>query len=246
MTTLDNYLRKIYWKVFYFGRGYKVAEYYFSQSGEDHILSKVFENKLSQNKSGFYVDIGAYHPFEFSNTFYFYMRGWSGINVDPTPGSMKLFNRLRERDQNLEMGISGKGGGYEMTFYDFGNSTMSSFDLDWIVKNGLNTDLCRQIRIKTYTLDKLLDQYLPAQQEIDFLSIDAEGLTQEIYESINWDKYRPRVLVIEMEGRFMSDIRHEIEYFRMLGYDVIAKTTLNGPTGTVVLIDSSGNNLREL
>ena len=60
---------------------------YFSQEGEDVILRRIFEDQ----KNGFYIDIGAHHPKRFSNTYYFYDRGWEGINIDATPGSMKFF-----------------------------------------------------------------------------------------------------------------------------------------------------------
>ena len=56
----------------------------YSQEGEDLILERFFEGK----EIGFFVDIGAHHPMRFSNTYIFYLKGWRGINVDATPGSM--------------------------------------------------------------------------------------------------------------------------------------------------------------
>ena len=41
--------------------------------------------------SGFYVDIGAFHPTEDSVTKLFYDRGWRGINVDPVPEVVASF-----------------------------------------------------------------------------------------------------------------------------------------------------------
>ena len=73
----------------------------YSQNGEDRILHRIFENQ----KSGFYVDIGAHHPFRFSNTFLFYKMGWKGINVDAMPKSMEIFKRFRPRDINLELAV---------------------------------------------------------------------------------------------------------------------------------------------
>lgn len=62
--------------------------------------SKSFRKK----KIGFYVDVGAHHPMRFSNTYFFYRMGWSGINIDAMPGSMKEFKKYRRRDINLELG----------------------------------------------------------------------------------------------------------------------------------------------
>lgn len=73
----------------------------YSQEGEDQILRRMFEKK----NTGFFVDVGAHHPIRFSNTYFFYRKGWSGVNIDATPGSMVSFDKLRARDTNIECGI---------------------------------------------------------------------------------------------------------------------------------------------
>src|SRR5574341_354761 len=79
----------------------------YSQEGKDMILRRIFGNV----ENGFYVDVGAYHPKRFSNTFYFYKKGWSGINIDAMPGSMKFFTKMRSRDINYRScGIERKKG----------------------------------------------------------------------------------------------------------------------------------------
>ena len=82
----------------------------YSIEGEDRIVRALLWQK---HDKGFYVDVGAHHPFRFSNTYLFYTQGWSGINIDATPGSMKAFNKYRPRDINLEVGVgrSRKTGG---------------------------------------------------------------------------------------------------------------------------------------
>ncbi|MFM6346540.1 MAG: hypothetical protein ACKPFK_15520, partial [Dolichospermum sp.] len=92
---------------------YKYHNISYSQEGEDLILARFFEKE----KNGFYVDIGAHHPQRFSNTYYFYLKGWSGINIDAMPGSMKIFDDLRPLDINLEIPISDKS--EILTYYEF-------------------------------------------------------------------------------------------------------------------------------
>ncbi|HIB94217.1 MAG TPA: SAM-dependent methyltransferase, partial [Candidatus Lambdaproteobacteria bacterium] len=94
---------------------------YFSQEGEDVILRRIFEDQ----KNGFYIDIGAHHPKRFSNTYYFYDRGWEGINIDATPGSMKIFQKFRPRDINLEIAISEKE--QQLTYFMFNEPALNSF-----------------------------------------------------------------------------------------------------------------------
>ena len=81
-------------------RQYFVKSY--SQEGEDMILRRLFERK----DKGVYIDVGAHHPKKFSNTYYFYKKGWSGINLDAMPGSMLRFDKVRPRDLNIETAIS--------------------------------------------------------------------------------------------------------------------------------------------
>ncbi|MFM5955986.1 MAG: FkbM family methyltransferase, partial [Dolichospermum sp.] len=73
------------------------------------------------------MDIGAHHPQRFSNTYYFYLKGWSGINIDAMPGSMKIFDDLRPLDINLEIPISDKS--EILTYYEFDEPALNSFSL---------------------------------------------------------------------------------------------------------------------
>src|SRR5688500_4139273 len=93
----------------------------YAQEGEDLILQLM----LAWRANGFYVDVGAHHPQFDSNTYLFYKRGWSGINIDAMPNSMKLFNRLRPRDINLELAISKKS--EELTYYLFNTPQLNGF-----------------------------------------------------------------------------------------------------------------------
>ncbi len=56
----------------------------YSQFWEDMLLNFYF----LRQQQGFYIDIGAYHPIQLSNTYHFYKRGWREINIDATPGIM--------------------------------------------------------------------------------------------------------------------------------------------------------------
>jgi hypothetical protein len=46
-------------------------------------------------------------------------------------------------------------------------------------------------------LEDVLDKYLPRHKEIDFITIDVEGFDLEVLESNNWNKYKPKYILIE-------------------------------------------------
>lgn len=62
----------------------------FSKAGDDIQLIKLINNRVP----GAYVDIGSWHPINASNTYYFYLRNWKGICIDPNPELKLLYNQL--------------------------------------------------------------------------------------------------------------------------------------------------------
>jgi FkbM family methyltransferase len=181
--------------------GYALKSY--SQEGEDMILNRFFEKQ----QKGFYVDIGAHHPKRFSNTYFFYKKGWAGINIDAMPGSMKLFNQYRKRDINIEKPVSDKK--QILTYYAFNESALNGFSKE-LSKERNNNDNDYQIifekDIETLTLEEILDVNLPDSQEIDFMSIDVEGLDFMVLKSNNFKKYKPKFILIEILGKTFSEI----------------------------------------
>lgn len=78
----------------------------FSQCGEDMIVDFIF--RALGVTSITYLDVGAYRPIEFNNTYYFYLQGCRGANVEPNPALHEELVRGRPRDINLRLGVAGK------------------------------------------------------------------------------------------------------------------------------------------
>lgn len=164
----------------------------FAQDGEDLLLDRL----LSRSPRGFYVDIGAHHPVRFSNTYLFYRRGWSGINVDAEPGSMRLFERLRQRDINIECGVAGHSG--TLMFHRFNEPALNTFDeVEASLKDRPPYRLTERTQVAVRRLDEILNQYLPENQEIDFMSVDVEGKDYEVLDSNDWTRFRPKYVLAE-------------------------------------------------
>lgn len=194
----------------------------YSQEGEDMILRRVFVNQ----RNGFYIDIGAHHPRKFSNTYLFYKLGWSGINVDATPGSMKRFKRARPRDINIEAAIGDER--KTVRFYLFDEPALNTFNQDvaheWMRQN---IKLVGELTMETITLTELLNQYLPRGKIIDFMSVDVEGNDLQVLRSNTWNLYRPRYLLVESVQLSLSQapVQNEIRcYLSEQGYELFAKT----------------------
>lgn len=177
------------------------------------------------DKPGFYVDIGAHHPYRYSNTFFFYRYGWRGINVEPNPDVALHFQEVRLRDITLSCGCGPVAG--SLTYYMFDESALNTFKAEqarWVEGLGKNR-VERTINVSIRTLASILDEYLPAGQAIDFMTVDVEGFDLEVLTSNDWQRFRPEFLLVEIlntELNAMTD--HEIAvYLRNKGYDLVGK-----------------------
>jgi len=193
----------------------------YSQEGEDMVLRRLFEKQ----KTGFYVDVGAHHPKRFSNTYFFYKLGWSGINVDAMPGSMTAFNRIRPRDINIEKPVSNKK--QLLTYYAFNEPALNGFSKELSEeRDGKGSYFVKFTKdIETSTLEEILDNNLPKVQSIDFLSIDVEGLDFNVLKSTNLEKYHPKVILVEILNSSLADIQVSkiYKFLTDAGYEFYAK-----------------------
>jgi FkbM family methyltransferase len=216
---MNTKLKRLFCRIFACGNR-EFGRVSFSQEGEDLILDRLFNNKAE----GFYVDVGAHHPMRFSNTYSFYLRGWQGINIDAMPGSMKTFQTVRPKDVNLELAISNTS--EEMTLYVFEETALNTFCRDVAeeyIRQGWPLRFKKQITMQR--LSDVLDRYLPKNQAIDFLNIDAEGLDFEVLTSNNWEKYEPTVVLIEELDRNFDHLYDSkvVRFMKSRGYELYCK-----------------------
>lgn len=192
-----------------------------SQEGEDMVLRRIFEKKTN----GFYVDVGAHHPKRFSNTYLFYRKGWSGINIDAMPGSMTAFNRMRPRDTNIEAGISDTEG--TLDYYVFNEPALNGFSSELSVQRDhadSSFHVKQVIKVKVQPLYQLFAQHVK-DRSIDFMSVDVEGLDLQVLKSNDWNKYRPQYVLAEVLNSSLTNLsQHPIaELMIQNGYEIYAK-----------------------
>ena len=184
------------------------------------ILRRQFEGR----GPGTYVDVGAHHPWRFSNTYWFYRQGWSGLNVDATPGSMDAFRRARPRDRNVEAAVAGVA--RTITFYAFDEPALNTFDLAAAERaKAAGYRVVEERELQTTTLAELLREHLQG-GKIDFLSVDVEGLDAEVLASNDWEAFAPEVVLAETLGQGLREVQAS-PVARVLGgqgYELLSKT----------------------
>jgi FkbM family methyltransferase len=196
----------------------------FSQEGEDIMLKRI----IGEKSQGFYIDVGAHHPYRFSNTFIFYEKGWKGLNIDALPGTKELFDRERPRDINLEVGVSQSGS--DLTYYMFNEPALNTFDVEESKKKDGSCEgqyfIENEKTIKTEPLSSIFDRHLSEGQEIDFMTVDVEGLDLEVLKSNDWKRYRPQILLVEELDSDLQNVFTNSEVYQFLkahNYRLIAK-----------------------
>ena len=190
----NKFLRKIYFFYNIYIRNKKFLKNS-SQFGEDKFILDLFD----KDYSGKYLDLGCYHPTRHSNTHILYQSGWTGINIDLNPLTIELFNFMRPKDFNYNIGISNSEEEKELYFINEFNTqnTLDKNQLNFL-KNHHNVK-DREIlktKLKTKKLETiLLDNNF---YNIDFFNIDIEGHELEVIESIDFDKFKFKYICIEM------------------------------------------------
>jgi FkbM family methyltransferase len=163
----------------------------YAQRFEDLYLLRCF----GERTEGFYIDIGSGHPVYDNVSFAFYLRGWSGITVEPNPWLSRLSRAVRPRDRHIEALVGSACG--EATFYlvrEFhGLSTMIEGHAQAaLTQFGKRAD---QITVPLTTLRALCDGQAPA--AFDFLKIDVEGAEPDVLFGGDWRRFRPKLIVVE-------------------------------------------------
>lgn len=159
----------------------------YSQCGEDLFIKNFFKKK----KIGFYLDIGAFNPVKYNNTFLLYKKGWRGINIDLNQTSIDMFNIFRPRDRNICAAISSKENIVKVNIENI-FSPLNTISIERSKQLNQENIKVNSYYIKTKKINKLI------KTEFDFLNIDVEGIDLKVLKSIRLNFYKPQLICIEI------------------------------------------------
>lgn len=199
----------------------------YSQSGED-ILVLILLAYYHQEEV-YYLDIGANHPTDASNTYLFYEQGHCGIIVEPNPILVRKHKEIRPNDLQLNVGVTAEQSD-GLDFYVMNTDVLSTFSketaLEFAKFNGQKIE--RVEKVRTMAINDILRDH--CKRCPDFVSVDVEGLDFEILNSWDFAQFRPKIFCIETAS-CASDGLHKLNEVKNLmlekQYRVYADTFIN-------------------
>ncbi len=209
----------IYYIYRYFKYKYKSFKSY-GGSGEDIFINKFFHNLYK----GYYIDVGALHPINGSLTYLLHKRGWNGINIDMMQENIKLFKIFRKDDINLDVAVSSSKGSINAYLFEIGsglNTNQLTVAKRWKKKINKNFEIRR---VKKDTLNNILLNNNVV-NDFDFLNIDVEGHEFDVLKGLNLNKFRPKLIAVEIHVLKTKDIflSNVFKYLTKHNYELISQ-----------------------
>lgn len=198
----------------------------YSQLGEDRMIYSYLKGINAETIS--YIDIGANHPYYLSNTALLdeTFRIKKGVLVEP---SYELYCKLKKERKVIceNIGVYGtRNMEEELTFYIMDADVLSSFDEEEVKKNEeRGYKLIATRKVSVMYINDLLEKHF-RNDKIDVVSIDVEGMDNEIARAFDYEKYQPRIICIETSHIDRESLNCFMESKGYLIYGVTCENTI--------------------
>lgn len=160
-----------------------------AQNREDALLWRA----LGDCSPGFFIDVGAGDPHRDSVTKAFSLKGWRGINVEPSASAYRSLVEHRLDDVNLQLAIGEEAGRCPYYSVGGGNDLSTTVEryaraaeqLAWSVD---------ELEVPCDTLQSICRRH--AHGDIHFLKVDVNGAEQAVLAGADFDTFRPWVVIV--------------------------------------------------
>lgn len=223
----------------------------YAQFGEDLIIINIFEMLGLSHPT--YLDVGAHHPLDISNTALLHLRGSTGINIEANPNLIEAFRQHRPKDINLNVGIGPQRGSLQFHFIDdwSGRNTFSKEVAEDFIRQDPRFRIQKTESLPVVTLNDVIAEHAKGRFP-DFLSLDVEGLDFEILSTTKFNDDRPLVICVEAvtgngldSGAQLVQLlrsRNYLPYVRTLGNLIFVHHSLASTLGIAMDSDPQASN----
>lgn len=182
----------------------------YSRHGEQAVIMR------NTPPSGYLLDVGAYHPTQFSNTRALLDAGWSGTLVDVSPASVRHLVSGYNGHPSVRVVQAAVGVGREWLDLWFTDDALTTSSAEvqsiWSKLGGYYGTA----RVQTVPFIELLDD-----RPISFLNIDVEGASGRLFLhalAVLADKHLPECICVEHDGdhKRLTDLASGYDYRQVL------------------------------
>jgi FkbM family methyltransferase len=191
----------------------------FSRNEEEWVVRDYFQDR----RDGVFVDIGANHYRQDSNTFYLEsVLGWSGLAVEPQSWFAEGYRVHRPRTRFAAFFVSDTSDASVTLYQVPENPLVASADRGFAERAGTAAKdpmhASTPVTVPTVRLTDLLDRLGIAR--FDFLSIDVELAEPKVLAGFDIDRFQPALVCIEAHPAVRQQI---LDYFAAHGYRLLGR-----------------------
>jgi hypothetical protein len=206
----------------------------FSQAGEDSIVLYILHELGKLDFLNLtYLDLGSNDPVKMNNTYFLYRHGARGVLVEANPDFIENLRVMRPGDIVLNRLVDTRDG-VQKDFYILNGDGLSTPDFEQAqecIRVNPALEIIRTLPVETITVNTIIEKYLMGRAP-SLISFDVEGMDFEILQSVDFDRFRPLVIIIEMipydiclsVGKKTTDVD---DFLRGQGYFEYAFTGIN-------------------
>ncbi|MDB6019874.1 MAG: Methyltransferase FkbM [Pedosphaera sp.] len=193
---------------------------------------------FGRNPKGFFVEVGANDPQNSSQTWFLENKGWQGILVEPLSRFYTALCKARPQSRVFQVACGAPGHPPTAELFVGENSEHSSLRRNTV---DAETRYVKAETVRLLTLDELLAE--AGHPQLDFVSIDVEGMQLEVLKGFDLARHRPRLLFVE--DHLLNWETHF--HLKRQGYRLVKRTQLNNwyvPQGTPFRLTSLGERFK--
>ncbi len=197
----------------------------YAQFGEDLVAASLFYSIHVTHPT--YLDIGAYRPIKSNNTYLFYRRGARGVLVEPNVALTEELRRERPEDKVLVAGI-GIDDTPAADYYVMNIDELNTFDkgqAEHLERAGQK--ILHVVKMPLVNINRVIADHFGGAAP-DYLSIDIEGMDYAVLKTLDYARFRPKVICAET--LITTTLKHNPDTVKLLnekGYELRGMTYPN-------------------
>jgi FkbM family methyltransferase len=191
-------------------------------------LSDIYMQIFGYKQTGFFIEVGAYNGYDYSNVLGLIEAGWWGYCIEPCSANFEQLSARYGSNHKvvpLKLALGSKVGKQRLV----SSLTISSLYEDKYSEYGWTN---KDKTFETVDMDTLDNILFGIPYNLDVLSIDTEGHDLEVLHGFNIGMYKPKLCIIEAHEHHphikLREHAQEInEYFAAVGYKKIYSDEIN-------------------